>query len=31
LYYIFGTIASKHKLIKNENEGPLSEEIDYEN
>ncbi len=31
LYYIFGTIASKHKLIKNEKEGPLSEEIDYEN
>ncbi len=31
LYFIFGTIASKHKLIKNEKEGPLSEEIDYEN
>lgn len=31
LYYIFGSIASKHKLIKNENESPLSEEIDYEN
>ncbi len=28
LYYIFGTIASKRKLIKYENENPLSEEID---
>lgn len=27
LYYIFGTIASKHKLIKNEDENPLTEEI----
>lgn len=28
LYYIFGTIASKRKLIKHEDETPLSEEID---
>lgn len=28
LYYIFGTIASKRKLIKHEDENPLSEEID---
>ncbi len=27
LYYIFGTIAAKHKLIKNEDENPLTEEI----
>lgn len=27
LYYIFGTIASKHKLIKNEDESPLTHEI----
>jgi len=30
LYYIFGTIASKHKLIKKEDENPLTEKIDYE-
>jgi len=28
LYFIFGTIASKRKLIKQEDENPLSEEID---
>ena len=28
LYYIFGTIASKRKLIKHEDENPLTEEID---
>ncbi|MBS1773633.1 MAG: efflux RND transporter permease subunit [Bacteroidetes bacterium] len=27
LYYIFGTVASKHKLIKNEDESPLTHEI----
>ena len=27
LYYIFGSIAAKHKLIKNEEENPLTEEI----
>ena len=31
LYYIFGTIASKRKLIKHEDENPLSEEIDGNN
>jgi len=30
LYYIFGTIAFKRKLIKQEEEGPLTEEI-YDN
>ncbi|RQO32446.1 hydrophobe/amphiphile efflux-1 family RND transporter [Taibaiella sp. KBW10] len=28
LYYIFGSIAAKHKLVKNEEENPLTEEID---
>lgn len=28
LYFIFGTIASKRKLIKQEDENPLSEDID---
>lgn len=28
LYYIFATIASKHKLIKEEEDNPLTEEID---
>jgi HAE1 family hydrophobic/amphiphilic exporter-1 len=28
LYYIFGRIAEKHKLVKNEEENPLTEEID---
>jgi len=28
LYYIFGTIASKRKLIRDEDETPLTEEID---
>lgn len=28
LYFIFGTLASKRKLIKQEDENPLSEEID---
>lgn len=27
LYYIFGSIAAKHKLIKNEDENPLTEEF----
>ncbi len=27
LYFIFGTIAAKHKLIKDEEENPLTEEI----
>jgi HAE1 family hydrophobic/amphiphilic exporter-1 len=27
LYYIFGSIAAKHKLIKDEDENPLTEEI----
>ncbi|AOM79948.1 efflux RND transporter permease subunit [Pedobacter steynii] len=29
LYYIFGKIAEKHKLVKNEEENPLTEEIDH--
>jgi len=29
LYYIFGTIASRRKLIKDEEENPLTEEIDH--
>ncbi|THU39299.1 efflux RND transporter permease subunit [Niastella caeni] len=29
LYYIFGKIAEKHTLIKNEEENPLTEEIDH--
>ena len=29
LYYIFGTIAAKHKLIKIEEEHPLTEEIEH--
>ncbi len=29
LYYIFGTIAEKHKLIRDEDETPLTEEIDH--
>jgi len=28
LYYIFGRIAEKHKLVKHEEENPLTEEID---
>ncbi|MBC5863928.1 efflux RND transporter permease subunit [Flavobacterium turcicum] len=28
LYYVFGRIAEKYKLVKNENENPLTEEID---
>lgn len=28
LYYIFARIAEKHKLVKNEEENPLTEEID---
>lgn len=28
LYYIFGRIAEKYKLVKNERENPLTEEID---
>ncbi|WP_316819137.1 efflux RND transporter permease subunit [Pedobacter nyackensis] len=29
LYYIFGTIAEKYKLVKHEKENPLTEEIDH--
>ena len=29
LYYIFGRIAEKYKLVKNEEENPLTEEIDH--
>ena len=29
LYYIFGSIAAKRKLIKDEDENPLTEEIDH--
>jgi HAE1 family hydrophobic/amphiphilic exporter-1 len=29
LYYIFGTISAKHILVKNEEENPLTEEIDH--
>jgi HAE1 family hydrophobic/amphiphilic exporter-1 len=29
LYYIFGKIAEKHILVKNEDENPLTEEIDH--
>lgn len=29
LYYIFGRIAEKHRLVKNEEENPLTEEIDH--
>jgi HAE1 family hydrophobic/amphiphilic exporter-1 len=28
LYYIFGRIAEKYKLVKNEEENPWTEEID---
>jgi HAE1 family hydrophobic/amphiphilic exporter-1 len=28
LYFIFGTIAAKYKLVKKENDNPLTEEID---
>jgi len=28
LYFIFAKIAEKHKLVKNEEENPLTEEID---
>jgi HAE1 family hydrophobic/amphiphilic exporter-1 len=27
LYYIFGSIAAKHKLIKNEDENPLTSQF----
>jgi HAE1 family hydrophobic/amphiphilic exporter-1 len=30
LYYIFARIAEKHTLVKNEEENPLTEEIEYE-
>lgn len=30
LYFIFGTMASKIKMIKKQEQNPLSEEIDYE-
>jgi HAE1 family hydrophobic/amphiphilic exporter-1 len=29
LYFIFGTIAAKHKLVHDEEENPLTEEIDH--
>jgi len=29
LYYIFGKISEKHALVKNEEENPLTEEIDH--
>lgn len=29
LYYIFGRIAEKHRLVKHEEENPLTEEIDH--
>lgn len=29
LYYIFGKIAERHTLVKNEEENPLTEEIDH--
>lgn len=29
LYYVFGRIAEKHLLVKNEEENPLTEEIDH--
>jgi HAE1 family hydrophobic/amphiphilic exporter-1 len=29
LYYIFGSISAKHILVKNEEENPLTEEIDH--
>jgi HAE1 family hydrophobic/amphiphilic exporter-1 len=31
LYYIFGSMASKIKMTKKQEQNPLSEEIDYEN
>jgi len=29
LYYIFGTLASRSKLIKDEDENPLTENYDH--
>ena len=29
LYYLFGKISEKHQLVKNEEENPLTEEIDH--
>jgi HAE1 family hydrophobic/amphiphilic exporter-1 len=29
LYYIFGLLSEKTKLVKNEEENPLTEEIDH--
>lgn len=29
LYYVFGKIAEKHRLVKHEEENPLTEEIDH--
>jgi len=29
LYYVFGRIAEKHRLVKHEEENPLTEEIDH--
>ena len=31
LYYIFGSIAEKYIYVKNQNENPLTEEIDNHN
>ncbi len=31
LYYIFGSIAERHTYVKNQNENPLTEEIDNHN
>lgn len=31
LYYIFGKISERHVLVKNEDENPLTEEIDHHN
>jgi len=29
LYYLFGKISERHLLVKNEEENPLTEEIDH--
>lgn len=30
LYYVFGSIAARHKFIKNEEESPLTEDFEYD-
>jgi len=30
LYYIFGTIAEKRKLVRYEDENPLTEDLDFD-